>query len=36
MKNGNYRLYGNILYYILRIIFLTLDVKIIGAEKEIE
>lgn len=36
MKNGNYRLYGNILYYILRIIFLTLDVKIIGAEKEID
>lgn len=36
MKNGNYRMYGNILYYILKIIFLTLDVRIIGAEKEID
>lgn len=36
MKNANYRLYGNILYYILKIIFLTLDVRIMGAEDKID
>ncbi len=36
MKKANYRLYGNILYYILKIIFLTLDVRIMGAEDKID
>ena len=36
MKNTKYRIYGNILYYLIKIIFLTLDVKIIGAEDEID
>ena len=36
MENSKYRLYGNILYYVLRVIFLTLDVRIIGAENKID
>lgn len=36
MKNSKYRIYGNVLYYILKLIFLTLDVRIMGAEKEID
>lgn len=36
MENSKYRIYGNILYYILRVIFLTLDVRIIGAEDELD
>ena len=36
MENSKYRVYGNILYYILKVIFLTLDVRIIGAENEID
>ena len=36
MKNRKYRIYGNILYYLLKIIFLTLDVRIMGAEDKID
>lgn len=36
MENTKYRIYGNILYYLLRVIFLTLNVKIIGAEDKID
>ena len=36
MKNTKYRIYGNILYYLLKFIFLTLDVKILGAESKID
>ena len=36
MENTKYRVYGTILYYILKVIFLTLDVRIKGAEDEID
>lgn len=36
MENSKYRVYGNILYYLLKVIFLTLDVKILGAEDKID
>lgn len=36
MENTKYRVYGNILYYLLKVIFLTLDVRIMGAEEKID
>lgn len=34
--NIKYKIYGNILYYVLKALFLTLDVKVIGYENEID